>query len=124
MSLLGRLRTWYKLNSAAPILLDGLKYYCLPRADGRPFEHGIELLNDNTTPILFVQQVLQSEAQLSHREASVASALCQQNGGVIVPTPSPQHALEVATQITAHAERQGWPLRCSAISAPHGPRHD
>lgn len=121
MSLIARLLAWCKLNSAAPTLLEGSQYYCLPRADGRPFEHGIQLVNDNATPILFVLEVLQAQAGLSHREASVASALCHQKGGVIVPMISLQHALEAAAKITEHAENDGWPLRCSAVSAQQYP---
>lgn len=117
MEILRRLRSWYQRNTAAPVIPEGFQFHCLPRADGGPFEHGVELLNDNTTPKPFVLRVLQDEAGLAHQDASVAIALCQQHGGVIVPMPSLERAVDVAAKVSACAKREAWPLRCRAVSA-------
>lgn len=116
-SMLERLRAWYRRNTAALSIPEGHHFYCLPRSDGRAFEHGIELLNDDTTPIVFVLRVLEEEARLSHGDASVASALCHEKGGIIVPMASLQHAIETADRISQRATQEAWPLRCRAVSA-------
>ncbi len=114
--MLEKFRAWYQRNTAVPAIPEGFQFHCLPRADGGPFEHGVEFLNDNTTPMPFVLRVLQDEAGLSHQDASIATALCHQHGGVIVPLPSLERAADVAAKIGARAEREGWPLRCRLVS--------
>lgn len=113
-----RLRTWYKRYSVAPFVPAGMRFYCLPPLDGGAFEHGVELLNDDATPMPFVVRVLQEEAKLSHQDASVATALCHENGGVIVPAASLQEATDMADRISERSRREAWPLRCKAVSSP------
>ncbi|MFO1217035.1 MAG: ATP-dependent Clp protease adaptor ClpS [Burkholderiaceae bacterium] len=118
MTIFERLRAWYRLNSTAPAIPSGLQYYSLPSPDGKTFEHGIEVLNDDATPLVFVLRVLQHEVGLSHAQASVASALCHDKGGVLIPLPSAQQAEEAAARVARRAEEEAWPLRCRAVSAP------
>jgi ATP-dependent Clp protease adapter protein ClpS len=112
-----RFRAWYARNAATPSIPDGFAFPCLPTADGRAFEHGIELRNDEVTPMAFVLSLLQEEVGLAHREAAVAVALCHETGGAIVPMPSREQAADAAARIATHADREGWPLRCRAVSA-------
>jgi len=121
MQILKQLRSWYQRNSAAPDIPEGFQFHCLPRADGGAFENGVELLNDDTTPMPFVLRVLQDEAGLAHEDAAVACALCHERGGVIVPMPSQDRAVDVAANVNARAQREAWPLRCRAVSALRKP---
>lgn len=112
-----RLRAWYARHAATPSIPEGFAFPCLPTADGRAFEHGVELRNDEVTPMAFVLSVLREEAGLAHREAAIAVALCHETGGAIVPLPSRGHAVDAAARIATRADREGWPLRCRAVSA-------
>lgn len=112
-----RFRSWYARNAATPSIPDGFAFPSLPTADGRAFEHGVELRNNEVTPMAFVLNILQEEAGLAHREAAVAVALCHETGGAIVPMPSREQAADAAARIATRADREGWPLRSRAVSA-------
>ncbi len=121
MRVLALLRAWYERRTTPPGVPDGMHHYSLPPAEGRPFEHGIELLNDKATPMLFVLRILQEEAGLSRGDASVAVALCHQKGGVLIPMRSLAHAVETAALVVARARREGLQLACKAVSVPGTP---
>lgn len=117
MGLVQRLVTWYRANTAAPFIPPGLRFHCLPLPQGRPFEHGVELLNDDKTPVLVVSRVLREELRLSPGDAAIAAALCHQKGGVIVPLASLEQAQAAVRSIAARAQRDDWPLACRAVSS-------
>lgn len=118
--MLRKLRAWFQTHSVPLSVPQGFQFYCMPAPDRRPFEHGVEVLNDDVTPILFVTNVLHEEAGLSHGDASVASVICHREGGVIVQTATRQQAADTADRVVARASREGWPLRCRAVSGSSG----
>lgn len=84
------------------------------------FQSGVELLNDDKTPMEFVVEVLERHLKLD-RETAMASMLqIHARGGLLVPLADPVHAAEVASEVTREARDQGHPLVCRAVEAPSG----
>jgi ATP-dependent Clp protease adapter protein ClpS len=80
------------------------------------FTQGIEILNDNSTPMEFVVAVLGAHLGLS-REASMHTMLgIHERGGALIATPSLAEAQRIAGQITAEAAKNGHPLLCRAVN--------
>jgi ATP-dependent Clp protease adapter protein ClpS len=77
---------------------------------------GIEIRNDDSTPMEFVVVVLGTHLGLS-REASTRTMLAiHERGGALIPTPSLAEARRIATQITAQAATHSHPLICRPVS--------
>ncbi|MGB6487668.1 MAG: ATP-dependent Clp protease adaptor ClpS [Steroidobacteraceae bacterium] len=80
------------------------------------FTHGIEIFNDNATPMEFVTFVLASSLGLSLRDANRTMLEIHTRGGALLATPSLAEAQRIAALITAEAARQGHPLMCRPVS--------
>jgi ATP-dependent Clp protease adapter protein ClpS len=118
MNPLHQIRSWYLKKTRPEFVPIGMTYPCYPPPGGGTFVHGLEMLNDSATPILFAMKALNAKAGLPQREAAVAVAICHENGGVLVPMPSFERATEVADQIVNYARQESWPMVCRAVSAP------
>ena len=79
------------------------------------FTHGVEILNDNATPMEFVTFVLASSMGLSLRDANRTMLEIHTRGGALLATPSLAEAERIAAQITAEAARHGHPLVCRPV---------
>ena len=80
------------------------------------FTQGIEILNDNTTTMKFVQDALTNHAGLGPEEAQQAMLAVHSRGGVLIPTDSLADAGRIAALIAAEAAAQAYPLVCRAVS--------
>jgi ATP-dependent Clp protease adaptor protein ClpS len=84
-------------------------------ADGPQF--GVELFNDDETPMTFVVGVLQSELGLPYDSAVAAMLHIHNRGSVLLPVENLTHAERAASAISALARSSGHPLVCRAASA-------
>jgi len=80
------------------------------------FVQGIEILNDNTTPMKFVQDALSTHAGLDPEDAKSTMLAVHTRGGALVPMPSLDEARKVAALVTAEAAQRGYPLACRPVS--------
>jgi ATP-dependent Clp protease adapter protein ClpS len=80
------------------------------------FTQGIEILNDNTTPMQFVTSVLGSHLGLSPEDSNRTMLDIHTRGGALLPTPSLAEAQRIAAQVTAEAAKHGYPLLCRPVS--------
>jgi|SRR5580658_11036706 ATP-dependent Clp protease adapter protein ClpS len=80
------------------------------------FTQGIEILNDDTTPMEFVVAVLSAHLGLSREDSTHTMLAIHERGGALIPTPSLAEAERIAAQITAEAAKANHPLICRAIS--------
>lgn len=80
------------------------------------FRTGIELLNDDTTPMAFVVQMLEQHAGLGRDAAIAAMVDIHRRGGLLLALPSGAAADAVAGAITQAARAQGHALVCRAVS--------
>jgi ATP-dependent Clp protease adapter protein ClpS len=101
---------------AARVLPPGTSLTSIPELVPAGFTQGIEMLNDNATPMEFVAAVLGAHLGLN-REASVHTMLAiHERGGALIATSSLAEAQRIAAQITAEAIKNGHPLMCRPVS--------
>ena len=80
------------------------------------FTQGIEILNDNSTPMEFVTSVLAAHLGLTPENAHRTMLQIHSQGGALLATPSLDEARRIAHQITAEAAKLGHPLMCRAVN--------
>jgi len=80
------------------------------------FRCGIEILNDDRTPMEFVVAVLTEALGFNQTDAIRTMLYIHQNGGVLLSRDSPEEATRVAEAVAAEARAQNHPLVCRAVS--------
>ncbi|HEX3836431.1 MAG TPA: ATP-dependent Clp protease adaptor ClpS [Steroidobacteraceae bacterium] len=80
------------------------------------FVQGIEILNDNRTPMEFVVGVLVAQLGLNREDASQLMLAIHERGGALIATQSLTEAQTIAAQIATQAARSGHPLVCRAAT--------
>jgi ATP-dependent Clp protease adapter protein ClpS len=76
------------------------------------FVHGIEILNDRTTPMEFVVSVLTGHLGLTREEAIVKMVEIHNNGGMLIALPSEERAKVVADTVSQEARSSGHSFIC------------
>ncbi len=80
------------------------------------FRQGIEILNDDTTPMDFVVAMLERHAGLQQDAAIATMVDIHVRGGALLPFPSREAADAVADAIARDTRAQGHRLVCRAVS--------
>jgi len=78
---------------------------------------GIEVLNDNTTPMEFVVNTLATHLQVSRDEAIQMMVTIHTNGGLMISLPTYEMAAATADGIAKDATTHGHKLVCRAVGA-------
>lgn len=99
----------------APVFPPDTSLQSMPDLVPPGFVHGIEVLNDRTTPMEFVARVLSHHLELSREEATVKMIEIHNNGGALIPLQTAEHARKVALDITAAAAKLGFSFVCRAV---------
>jgi ATP-dependent Clp protease adapter protein ClpS len=81
------------------------------------FSHGVEILNDDTTPMQFVIDMLQRHLGLAPDVAAKAMLDIHRRGGLLLPLASREAADEAAGAIARDTQAQSLRLVCRAVSA-------
>jgi ATP-dependent Clp protease adaptor protein ClpS len=77
--------------------------------------HGVEILNDNTTPMEFVVTVLEQHLRMT-RDAAIALMLdIHEDGGALVPMATFESAQIAAAAIQADAALKKHAFTCRAV---------
>lgn len=76
------------------------------------FVQGIEILNDQTTPMEFVVNTLMTHLKLTQSEAIVKMLHIHNTGGLLIPLPSAQEAHTIAAAVSAQAQAAGHSFVC------------
>ena len=100
----------------SPVLPRETSLITVPEFVPAGFTQGIEILNDNTTPMEFVTSALGFSLGLSPEDSNRTMLQIHTRGGALLATPSLADAQRVAAQITAEAARHGHPLVCRPVS--------
>jgi len=82
------------------------------------FRQGIEILNDDSTPMDFVTSVLSTVLGMSPADAERTMIDIHVSGGALLATQSLADAQRIAASITAEAAKHGYPLVCRAVTVP------
>jgi ATP-dependent Clp protease adapter protein ClpS len=107
---------WRSQLPASPVMPPDTSLISIPEFVPPGFIQGIEILNDNTSPMKFVADVLTTHAGLSPGESNRTMLAIHTRGGALIPTPSTDDARRIAAQIAAEAAKQGYPLICRPVS--------
>jgi ATP-dependent Clp protease adaptor protein ClpS len=78
---------------------------------------GIEILNDDHTPMEFVVDVLQRHCGLTQARAVELMLSIHGNGGLLLPFPDRAQSVEAASRICSEARALGHPFVCRVIDA-------
>jgi ATP-dependent Clp protease adapter protein ClpS len=79
------------------------------------FQFGLEILNDNRTPMVFVVSVLQDIVGLSKLEAIKTMLKIHEKGGILLPMKSIDQSKRVAELVVTEARGKNHPLVCRAV---------
>ena len=104
-------------HAASPLFDPATPLLTIPglRPDG--FACGIEMLNDDTTPMEFVVEMLHVHAGLDPDAAIAAMVQIHQRGGLLLPLPDRARADAVAAAVARDAHAREHRLVCRAVSA-------
>jgi ATP-dependent Clp protease adapter protein ClpS len=105
----------------SPVFPPGTALKDIPEFVPAGFAQGLEILNDNTTPMEFVVSVLGSCVGLSPEDSYSTMLGIHAKGGALLPTSSLDEAQRIAARLTEEAVKHGYPLACSAVSIARGP---
>lgn len=111
---LDALRTTAELES--PILPHDTSLITRPDFVPAGFTQGIEIFNDDSTPMGFVTSILRSCLGFGPEDAQRTMLDIHLRGGVLLATSSLAEAERLATEITAAAAKEGYPLLCRPVS--------
>ncbi len=80
------------------------------------FVSGIEILNDNTTPMEFVVSILRAHLGLTEKDAMRTMLAIHEQGGVLLAMPSLVEARRIAEAVSVEAAKHNHSLICRAVS--------
>jgi ATP-dependent Clp protease adapter protein ClpS len=105
-------------NHDAPVVLPPeTSLLSIPELVPANFRCGVEVLNDNSTPMAFVVEILQGQLKLAYAEAIAAMLDIHKRGGRLFPTANPTDARRIAETISAASSARGHSLVCRAVGA-------
>jgi ATP-dependent Clp protease adapter protein ClpS len=105
---------WFK-PPGGTCLAPGVSLLQLPGFMPQGFVNGVEILNDNTTPMEFVVSVLQKHADLDRKSSIRTMLTIHYKGGILLPFQSQEFAERVANSISAEASAHNHQLICRAV---------
>jgi ATP-dependent Clp protease adapter protein ClpS len=99
------------------ILPPGTSLLSVPELVPAGFRCGIGILNDSSTPMEFVVEILHAQVKLTSAEAIAAMLDIHRTGGRLFPTDNYGDACRIAEAIHAASSARGYSLACSAVGA-------
>lgn len=79
------------------------------------FKQGVEILNDDTTPMEFVVNSLQQHVGMDYTEALKVMLFVHNKGGILIPMPTQEEAERVTSAMMADAALQNHALKCRLV---------
>ncbi len=106
------------MNSQAesPVFSPEMSLLTIPAMVPPSFQHGVEILNDRTTPMQFVLDVLQRHLGRDAHQAFVEMLGIHNRGGVLLPFTTREDAERTASAIALDAHAAGHHFTCRAVS--------
>ena len=102
----------------APVFPSDTRILDMPGRKPPGFIHGIEMLNDRTTPMDFVVSCLVHRLGLTEREAILRMIEIHNTGGTVFKLSTALEAQRVAEAVSMDARAAGHALTCRSISPP------
>lgn len=100
------------------ILAPQTSLLALPEFVPPGFECGLEILNDNGTPMEFVVSALSTHLGIDYKDSVRTMLSIHSRGGALLPMSSMEEAEKAARGVTAEARQHNYPLICRAVTIP------
>jgi ATP-dependent Clp protease adapter protein ClpS len=110
-------RWWNQPPAPSPVLSDDTDLARLSQFVPPGFTHGVQVLNDSTTPMELVVEILQSALSIDRKEALQAMLRIHLDGGILLPMSSRAAAEQCSEAMSRAASAKGASLRVRAVSA-------
>lgn len=107
---------WVQARSGSRVLPPDASLISIPEFIPPGFVRGVEILNDNTTTMKFVADLLSAHLGLSAQDSKETMLAIHRRGGALIPTASLEEARRIAAEMRAEAAKHGYPLVCRAVS--------
>jgi len=105
---------WFKGKTEVSVVDTSLIY----SGNEKPsFNYGVEILNDDITPMAFAIDILKSIVGLNENNAVTATLRIHALGKVIIMLPNQTEATSAANKIDAQAKHNNYPLACKTYIA-------
>lgn len=108
------------LHARSPVFPPGTRLSEIEGMAPPGFRVGIELLNDDATPMAFVVEMLREHLRLDEDVAAATTLEIHRRGGVLLALDDGEQARAVAAAILREARDRGHPLVCRAVDATTG----
>lgn len=99
----------------SPVFPPDTRLHSIPAFVPPGFVHGIEILNDRTTPMEFVVRELMRHLNMNREEAIATMIAIHTTGGLLIALPSAQLSESIATAITSEATKLGLGFVCRHV---------
>jgi ATP-dependent Clp protease adapter protein ClpS len=106
---------------SAPVFPRETSLLCMEAFVPPGFHQGLEVLNDATTPVLFVMDVFMRHLGWSERVAKATAVDIHNRGGILIPLPDVEEARRIAEAIAGDAAQAGHGFVCRAVEIPPPP---
>ena len=124
MSFLSKLKSFFSVKDNSIVLPRDVSLVTLEGFAPHDFKYGIEIYNDNATPMEFVVCTLEKSLNIKHKEAIDIMLSIHIKGGVVLPQSSFEEASEIANSITSIAKENNYELFCRAVNVQQGAEVD
>jgi ATP-dependent Clp protease adapter protein ClpS len=109
-----------KQLAASPVFAPETRLLEIPGMAPAGFTVGVELLNDDSTPMAFVVDMLRTHLKLDEDAATAAMLHIHAEGGLVLALADRAEAEAAASAITRDARAQGCVLACRVVERQHG----
>lgn len=124
MQLLSKLKSLFTIKNNSMVLPTEVSLIAREGFVPSDFRYGIEIYNDNTTPMEFVVNTLENNLNIKKNKAIEIVLSIHTKGGVVIPYNSFKQAKDIANSITTDAQNNNYTLVCRAVSAQQGVQVD
>ena len=104
-----------RMKDVSPIFPEETRLISRKGFKPKNFLVGVEILNDNRTPMDLVVHVLTTHLQMQQDEAAKVMLEIHRKGGKLISLPDLETAEIAATAITADSHERGFNLICRAV---------
>ena len=105
-------------SGSSPVFDPTAELLSMPSMIPQGFEQGVEILNDNITPMNLVITLLTRHFEIEDNDAVTWMLNIHNNGGMLVPLPNILQAQQIATALMADAKAEGYNFVCRAVVVP------
>jgi ATP-dependent Clp protease adaptor protein ClpS len=124
MSLLSKLKSFFRVKDNSIVLPRDVSLITREGFAPSDFRFGIEIYNDNTTPMEFVVNTLEKNLNIKRKEAIEIMLSIHTKGGVVLPLNSFEDANRITNLIMSDTKEKNYELYCRAINAQQGTQVD